>query len=75
LNQKSPYAPPRAASDPARSLAAGIDAFRGARFRRQRDNANDSRYWGFVPEDSFIGRAFLIWYSAQDSSRAGSAVQ
>jgi signal peptidase I len=35
-----------------------------------RDNASDSRYWGFVPEDYFIGRAFLIWYS-RDPDRAG----
>ena len=26
-----------------------------------RDNSNDSRYWGPVPESHLIGRAFLIW--------------
>lgn len=28
-----------------------------------RNNANDSRYWGLVREDAVIGRAIGIWYS------------
>jgi signal peptidase I len=28
-----------------------------------RDNSLDSRYWGFVPEDKIIGKAFLIYWS------------
>jgi len=26
-----------------------------------RDNSKDSRYWGMVPEDHIVGRAFAIW--------------
>ncbi|MGJ7461424.1 signal peptidase I [Halomonas sp. MA07-2] len=28
-----------------------------------RDHSNDSRYWGFVPEENIVGRAFAVWMS------------
>lgn len=32
-----------------------------------RDNSEDSRFWGFVPKDHVIGKAFIVWMSFNDS--------
>ena len=33
-----------------------------------RDNSEDSRYWGFVPDDHIRGKAFFIWWNWDDVS-------
>ena len=45
-----------------------------------RDNSDDSRYWGFVPDDHIRGKAFFIWFNWDDISslafkRVGSSIR
>ena len=46
-----------------------------------RDNSRDSRYWGFLPDENLIGKAFLIWMNWDcvsgngNCSRIGGSIQ
>ncbi len=40
-----------------------------------RDNSEDSRYWGFVDNKYIVGKAFLVWMNFNDFSRVGTKIQ
>lgn len=37
-----------------------------------RDNSRDSRYWGFVPDENIVGKAFLVWMNFGNLKRIGT---
>lgn len=36
-----------------------------------RDNSQDSRYWGFVPDENIVGKAFFVWMNFGNIKRIG----
>lgn len=40
-----------------------------------RDNSRDSRYWGFVPDEMVVGKAFFIWMNFGEFKRIGLSIQ
>jgi signal peptidase I len=36
-----------------------------------RDNSMDSRYWGFVPDQNIVGKAFFVWMNFGNLKRIG----
>jgi signal peptidase I len=40
-----------------------------------RDSSSDSRYWGFVPDENIVGKAFMVWWNFNAFDRIGLAIE
>lgn len=40
-----------------------------------RDNSEDGRYWGFVPEENIVGKAVLVWMNFGNLKRIGNSIE
>jgi signal peptidase I len=36
-----------------------------------RDNSQDSRFWGFIPDENIVGKAFFVWMNFGNLKRIG----
>ena len=40
-----------------------------------RDASKDGRYWGFVPDENIVGKAFFIWMNFDNFGRIGTTIR
>ncbi len=40
-----------------------------------RDSSSDSRYWGFVPDENIVGKAFMVWWNFDNLKRIGRLIK
>ncbi len=40
-----------------------------------RDNSDDGRYWGFVPEENIVGKAVMVWMNFGSFKRIGTTIE
>ncbi|NEN75679.1 signal peptidase I [Pelistega sp. NLN82] len=40
-----------------------------------RDNSQDSRFWGFVPDRYILGKAFVVWMNFSEFNRIGTMIK
>jgi signal peptidase I len=40
-----------------------------------RDHSNDSRYWGFLSREAFVGKVLWVWWNPRDPERSGTSVE